>query len=186
MKQPAFTLIELIIVITIIGIIIGFIIIDFSSSMQRQEMAIAGDQAIAMMQQSGVEVQSGKTNGDLFLCEGAYLKLGYEPKFAFSTFDALSNDCDFSGLRTETYGVSSNKVHVSAMQVGGLEVDELWALFKPPDAKIEFYSATGERLSNDALITLEHKNNKDLSLNFSISAMSNRTILKAETNAVYE
>ena len=70
-KHPAFTLLELLLVITIIGVLVSILILDFVGVKQRQQLSLMADQSVAMLQQARADVQAGKvrsetdTNGDV-------------------------------------------------------------------------------------------------------------------------
>ena len=69
MMSPAFTLLELLLVITIIGILSATLVLDFVGVKERQELSLIADQSVAMMQQARGEVNGGKVRRETaFVC----------------------------------------------------------------------------------------------------------------------
>ncbi len=74
--RRAFTLIELLIVITIIGVLTSILILNFQGVKEKQEISLLASKSLALMQQAKADVRSGKVEANedgemIYLCEGA-------------------------------------------------------------------------------------------------------------------
>ncbi|MFA4815038.1 MAG: prepilin-type N-terminal cleavage/methylation domain-containing protein [Candidatus Gracilibacteria bacterium] len=183
MKKSAFTLLELLIVITIIGVLTSVLVLDFVGVKQRQELSLMADQSVAMLQQARGEVGAGKIRGGIFLCEGAFFEKGEAPLFAIADYDVASESC--SNFETEFYGLSTGGAFVSTITVGDIETESVWALYSPPEGKVIFFSdETGatEVLSGDGIVHFGHGTAVDLDLSIEISSITNLVTLSLGTN----
>ncbi len=179
-KHPAFTLLELLLVITIIGVLVSILILDFVGVKQRQQLSLMADQSVAMLQQARADVQAGKvrsetdTNGDvqkIYLCEGAYFEEGSAPLWVVGDYDPAASTCDFPNLKTEHYGLSTGEAHSDLITVGGQEYPSLYVLYSPPGGEMVFYSGASV-LTGDASIHYSHSSALDLDLSLEISALT--------------
>ncbi len=159
-KKSAFTLIEVLIVITIIGILTSILILNFQGIKEKQEIALLADKSLALMQQAKADVRSGKVttneDGDVsYLCEGALFTVGEQPQFV--TAPSLGSEaCDFDALTFEDYGIHSGSASVGSIEVEGQEPDVLLALFVAPSGALVLYSETGSTsYSGDAELRFE-------------------------------
>lgn len=172
-SKEAFTLIEMLIVITIIGILTVMVALDFNSSRQRQSLALLAEQSLAILQQGHAEVNSGLYEEEFLLCKGAYFRVGEVPLLAKGIFDG--EEC--IELETESYGFSPLDANVAKIEIGGLTVEETWALFIPPDGRVAFYSSLGDNNVGNALIEFQHSSQEDLSISLAISYLTNQVSL---------
>lgn len=187
MKQPAFTLLELLLVITIISILSVSLVVDFAGVKQRQELALIADQSVAMMQQARGEVGGGKVRRETaddgtvettFLCEGAYFEEGEAPLFVRG--DYVEGVCE--NFETESYGMPSGGAFAAAITVNEMPVSELWALYSPPDGDMVFYTENGQATDGDAVVHFEHNNAVDMDLSVIISPVTNLATLSLGTD----
>lgn len=185
MKKPAFTLLELLIVITIIGVLTSILILDFVGVKQRQELSLMADQAVAMLQQARGEVSAGKvktvteTDGTetvTFLCEGAFFEDGGAPLFAVADYDEENAVC--SNFTKEHYGLSTGGAFATDLTVGDIEgYDALWVFYSPPEGDVVFFSESEEVLSGSASVHFDHSTAVDLDLSIDISSVTNLVTL---------
>ncbi len=187
MAAPGFTLLELLLVITIIGVLSATLVLDFAGVKQRQELALIADQSVAMMQQARGEVGGGKVRREtaedgtvetIFLCEGAYFEKGKAPLFVRG--DYVGGACE--NFETESYGMPSGGAFASAIAVAELPVSKLWVLYSPPDGELVFYTENGEATTGDAVVHFEHKNELDMDLSVIISPVTNLATLSLGTD----
>ena len=177
---PAFTLLELLLVITIIGVLVSILILDFVGVKHRQELSLMADQSVAMLQQARGDVQAGKvrsetdTNGDpqkIYLCEGAYFEVDAAPLWVVGDYDAAAGTCDFPNLQTEHYGLSTGEAYSDLIAVGGQEYPSLYVLYSPPGGEMVLYSGSSV-LTGDTSIHYSHTTELDLNISLEISALT--------------
>ena len=181
--QPAFTLLELLIVITIIGVLTSILVLNFVGVRQRQELTLMVDQAVAMLQQTRAEVSSGKvritTDADgnevaTFLCEGAYFEVESAPLLVYGEYDSETDTC--TAFETELYGLSTGGARVDEITVDGASMTNLYVLYLPPEGNVTFYS-DGTSMAGDATIHFDHAAELDLDLSVTVSSQTNLVTL---------
>lgn len=180
MKKPAFTLLELLIVITIIGVLTSFLVLNFVGVKQRQELSLMADQAVASLQQARSEVSSGKVRTELasdgtesvyYLCEGAFFEVGRAPLFARADYDETAQNCDAASFVAEHYGLSTGDAHVDEISLDGLNVDGAWIFYSPPDGDLVFFNEEGTlQAGGDAFVHFNHAAAQDLDLSITASS----------------
>lgn len=188
MKKSAFTLLELLIVITIIGVLTSILILDFVGVKQRQELSLMADQTVAMLQQARGEVGAGKVKRETettgtettetvtFLCEGAFFEEGEAPLFAVADYDEENAVC--SNFTAEHYGLSTGGAFTTDITVGDIEgYDAVWVFYSPPEGDVVFFSESEEVLSGSASIHFDHSTPVDLDLSVEISSVTNLVTL---------
>lgn len=176
MKAPAFTIIELLIVISIIGILAGVASLDFQNARQAQAMNLAQKQITALFQQGRAEVAAGRFDEGGVQCLGAYLEEDGIIERAVANFNAEIGLCE--GLSRQIFGRPNPEVIASELTVGTVPVDALWAFYVPPNGDLKFYSTLieDEELSGSLVIVLKHKRNEELEKTLEISPLT-QTIL---------
>jgi type II secretory pathway pseudopilin PulG len=176
MKHDAFTLLELLVVITIIMVLVGFLIVDFNAARRFQELDISAQQTLAMMEQSRASVDSGRVQDDFYLCMGGYFEQGEQPSFAQTTFDAETETCDLDTLEESTYGLIQGSVAIENIDMDR-EHGQIFALFVPPEANLVFYNSSGQTYVGDGTMTLVHTRDDELSHSLNFSATTNQVTL---------
>ncbi len=171
--MKAFTLIEMLIVITIIGILTVMVSLDFNSSRQRQSLGLLAEQSLAILQQGQAEVNSGAFEEEFLLCKGAFFEVGEVPLLAKGIFDG--EEC--IDLVTESYGFSPADANVVEIDIGSFKAREAWALFIPPDGRVAFYDGLGENIVGNGIIEFQHSSQEDLSVSLAISHLTNQVSL---------
>lgn len=143
-QRPAFTLIELLIVISIMGILSAAILLNFSGARDRQQLSILADKSVAMLQVAQSDVRSGKYDSATgqYFCEGAHFVEQAEPLFVTMPYDSANGICDFTAKTEEDYGLATAPAVVDVITVGETEEPEFYALYVPPDGVLSFYSDT--------------------------------------------
>ncbi len=152
MKQSAFTLLEVLVVITIIGILSVALLLNTQGIRERQQIALLGDQSVAMLQQARAEVRAGIFDSEAqnALCEGALFETGTVTQWVLAPYSLENAACDWAELDTEDYGVSVGTAVVTQIQVDTVDKDLLYALYSPPYGDLVFYSENGESLDGEA------------------------------------
>ncbi len=170
-EKPAFTLIELLIVITIIGVLTGFLVMDFTGAKQRQELSTLADQALALLQQTQAEVAAGKVGEDELLCEGAYFEVD-------GGFQMVTDEgCDSTDVMLENYGILTGEAKVSEIMVGSDSLDDVYVMYIPPEGDVEFNSGAND---GDAEITFVHPSLEDSEIVLTINSTTNKVALSNE------
>lgn len=178
--RQAFTLIEVLVVITIIGILTSILVLNFQGVKEKQEIALLADKSLALMQQAKADVRSGKVMlndaGDAtYLCEGALFTLGEQPQFVTTPY-LSSEECDFESLLFEDYGLNSGSASVGSIEVDGQEPESILALFVPPAGALMLYSEDGAlTYSGDAELRFE-------SATYSVDQTQTATVLQLSQN----
>lgn len=147
MKKAAFTLLEVLVVITIVGVLTSILILNFQGVREKQGLALLADKSLALLQQTKAEVSSGKVEADAsgerrFVCEGALFEVGAQPKLV-TVPSSEAETCDFSQLRFENYGLDAGSVYVGSIELGSETPDAILALFIPPSGDLVLYNETG-------------------------------------------
>lgn len=155
MKRRAFTLLEVLVVITIIGVLTSLLVLNFQGVKERQELALLADKSLALLQQAKAEVRSGRvvTAADgavSYLCEGAYFKPGGQVEFAAAPFVAKAAACDFDALELEDYALTTGAAAVDSVLIDGIEEKAVLVLFVPPEAELQLFDNKGNELGTEA------------------------------------
>ena len=180
-KSKAFTLIELLIVMCIMGILSAAILLNFTGARERQQLSILADKSVAMLQVAQQDVRSGKYDSATgqYFCEGALFAQDAEPLFVSLPYDTATGACDFGAVTEENYGLGTAPAVVETITVGSGEVAELYALYLPPDADFVFYDASGTAQSGDGLVTFTSGGGSETySISLNLSALTGIASLK--------
>lgn len=177
---PAFTLLELLVVITIIGVLTSILILDFVGVRERQQVSLLADQSVAVLQQTRGDVQGGKVRTEtasdgseekIFLCEGAFFEEENGVLLATADYDAATGACDWTTLETEFYGLSTGDAFVESVSVNSATVNSLYVMYTPPEGTLVLYTDGGET-SGDVLLTFNHSSEVELDISVSVSSMT--------------
>jgi prepilin-type N-terminal cleavage/methylation domain-containing protein len=154
MKKPAFTVVELLVVVTILAILVTFVTVDFRVARRQQSITLLTEQTLAMLQQAQREVASGKVDGEFWLCQGAFFAVDGLPEFAQAAYDGDLGECrDFESSLS---GLSSaSQVRTESIEVGGSALDEAWVFFIPPRGEFVFYDVNSQPYVGDAFVHFE-------------------------------
>jgi prepilin-type N-terminal cleavage/methylation domain-containing protein len=176
--KDAFTLVELLLVITIIGVLTATVMVDFRDAKERREVSVLADQSLALLQQTHANIRSGKVEGEDYLCEGGYFELGKVPEVASMPY--IDGECDFSQVSREGFGLYPGSAELGLASVGGVQLDVLWMLFEPPDGDISFYDWAGSDYIGDGKLEFTHPGDEALRIALSISHLTNQATLTVE------
>ena len=169
----AFTIVEFLIVITIVSVLSGAIFLDFRRANQRQAVSLVTDQSLLMVQQAQAEVAAGKSEDGRLICEGAYFEVGSVPQKAKAAFD--QNCFDFIA---RDFGFEADGGVVDSIVIGGTSLEHVWIYFLPPDGRITFYDSTRDRYAGEAVITFAHENNDKHQLELRISQLTDQVYVE--------
>ncbi len=171
MKRPAFTLIELILVMTLIGIFVSLVALDFGSARKRQELNVVSEQMLALLQQSSAQVRAGHTQEGELLCEGVYAKQGSLLFSARAPFLPEEGTCGTP--ITEAYGSTSSSVFLRNLSVGEVPMEAVWIFFVPPDGHVLITNQAQENpLIGTALLEFTHSRDEALSRSLELDPLS--------------
>lgn len=152
MRLKAFTLVEIIIVITIIGVLTAIGVVSYAGLVENQRLSMFGKDILASAQRARAEVSSGKMENDKLLCMGLYFEEGGAPKKILTDFDAENNRCDF---KTEIFTDMDQKapnLTIDKIEVGEVPAGPIKILFVPPDGHYEVYAEDEEMLSGSPVV----------------------------------
>ena len=175
MKTKAFTLIEIIIVITIIGIITAVAVLSYRGAYERQQVSVFSKDLLATAQHAKAEVKAGKKDADGLLCEGIYFEVDAVPQKVSMKYVDPENDgvwgCEFPGT-TENLDQSSKNI---------LPVDlsnAVTLLFVPPSGSALIYDESNSLLSGTLLVEFERVNYSDLNFDFGVELDTDRIYIE--------
>jgi len=182
MKHDGFTLIEVIVVITIITLLVGFLVVDFNGARRNQELNLTVQQTLALMEQSRANVDSGRVEEeDDYLCLGGYFELDEVPQLVKMDFDPVLESCDFDTHEESVYGTVQGSAVVGSIDIDQSQ-DKIWAMFVPPEADLVFYSNQGSFVG-DGSVSLYHTGNEEMLRFLNFSSLTNQVSLAdAETS----
>jgi len=151
-KKPAFTLLELLIVITIVGLLTSVLVFNFRGVKERQEVLNMADQTVAMLQTARADVRAGKiTEGGIYVCEGAFFTTLEKPFFVVTEYNS-DEGCKIEDALKSSYGISSGSAYVDSILLDLADVSPAYVLFAPPEAQVYFYNESGLLSSENANI----------------------------------
>jgi prepilin-type N-terminal cleavage/methylation domain-containing protein len=182
MMQRAFTLIELLIVITIIGLFSVGVFVNFRGAGERQAVANITEQAVGLLQQTQAEVRSGRVSvdddfdfsdledleegetllGD-WICEGAFFELGGRLLSAEAIYDLEEEECGEAEFTD--YGIQAN-ADITNLNVGSVDVERLLVWFLPPSGEVSFFASENKgalrAYNGDAILEFGLDNDEEI------------------------
>ncbi len=147
MRYKAFTLVEIIIVITIIGVLTSIGLVSYGGLIEKQRLIMFGKDLLASAQRARAEVASGKMEDDKLLCAGLYFEEGGAPKKILTGFDAENNRCDSTTEIFTDMDQKAPNLMIDNIEVGGVAAGPIRILFVPPDGHYEVYADDEEMLA---------------------------------------
>jgi prepilin-type N-terminal cleavage/methylation domain-containing protein len=163
MRPPrAFTLIELIVVMTIISLLSAFAMVDYGTSIKKARLQVATEEVILILQDAGVRAQSSPDG--VAKCFTLNVPMGGEP--ILSSY-AWNDGCSFpgglaDGDLTEEEDLDWEKISIMKMEGDGAEItDDLWFVFVPPDGDIVVYDEHGSFSVSTVDVTIVYNNSTE-------------------------
>ncbi len=152
----AFTLIEMLVVIAIIGMLAVVAVMSFSSATRTAKLDIASDMLVSLFKQQQSLTKSGRGVGqdeqprcygliiDSKAAPGNQVKSLNVPYYAIKGNEAdLCDIADSASLANAINYDAMSDVKIANMTVGTTSKDKLMVFFKPPFAKTLFYDNSG-------------------------------------------
>ena len=171
MKSKAFTLIEIIIVITIIGIITAIAILSYRGAYERQQVSVFSKDLLATAQHAKSAVKSGKKDDAGLLCEGIYFVTGEIPQKISMNY--VEGACAFPG-ELSNLDQSSTNILVNSINLA----DSITLLFVPPSGSGLVYDSNNQLLSGAPIVEFAHVNYSDLNFNFGVDLDTDRIYIE--------
>lgn len=140
-SRSGFTLIELIIVFTIIGLLAVLAMGSFGAARKQARLDIAADSLATLIKEQQGKTQSGRQVGDVPSCYGVvFQKLAPYVQTVALPYRAIANDstakadyCDATGTPTLTPFESFTKdFQVQSLEQGSAKLEKLVVMFKSP------------------------------------------------------
>ena len=148
MRPPqAFTLVELLVVMTIIAILAVVALVDYGTSVKKARLQIATEQVVVLLENAGVSAQTNIEAETQSNCWAVLLEAATEPSLYKIPYD---DGCDTSVSNFEE-DQSLNWVNQLAINeltyvttdsygtAGGGTLSSIWIVFAPPDGDISVY-----------------------------------------------
>ncbi len=181
MKTKAFTLIEIIIVITIIGIITAVAVLSYRGAYERQQVSVFSKDLLATAQHAKAEVKAGKKDADGLLCEGIYFEVDAVPqKVSMSYVEDPDSagvwKCDLANPNNSDLDQSSKNILVDAITVADTTAGPITLLFVPPSGEMKVYDPND--LTGDLLVIFHRDNYDDLDFDFGVESGADRIYVK--------
>lgn len=149
MKKKAFTLIEIIIVVTIIAILTSMAVLAYRGSIERQELMVFKKNLIASAQQARTQVAAGIQNDGILQCLG--ISFAEEEVPQKIEMDFSDGACDFT---TANYAkLEDTNLKISPVN---MTISPLFLLFVPPSGEMNFYDENANFLSEDLSLEFLH------------------------------
>ncbi len=136
MRPPkAFTLVELIVVMTVIALLSAVAMIDYSTSVKKARLQVATEELILLLQDGGVRAQAEPKCWVLSLSDN-----NSSPVLGSYSW---SDGCGVPTMEEEAEDLNWVKVGISGITAqtatGETILSEAWIVFSPPDGDISVY-----------------------------------------------
>lgn len=168
MKSKAFTLIEIIIVITIVGILTTIAILSYQGAYERQQVSVFSKNLLSTAQHAKAEVEAGKKDEAGLLCEGISFVVGEIPQKI--TMNYVDGACDVDTEVLVNVEQSSPNILVTSINLA----DSIKLLFVPPSGAMEVYGP--DLLSGEPIVEFAHTNYSDF--NFGVDLDTDRIYIE--------
>ena len=174
-RRPAFTLIEILIVIFIIGILAVVAISSYGAARQRAKADLIADTLLNTIKEQQNAAQSGQ--GTVPLCYGVYFDANSQPQVQTVTapYQSISTDqmsadyCDMNNKNLQDFTALENFT-ITDVNAFGTSQNSYLIMFKPPQA-----SVVGGDLNTPQ--SLEAQSNSMITISFqSADGLEKRTI----------
>ena len=142
-NKKAFTLVEMLIVITILSILAFAAVSSYSIARQRAQMDLAADGLVSTLKQQRELAKSGKAVNGKTLCYGLLFQTGEEPYVQYlqapyvAVGDFGADYCDMDYVEEKPYLLLEG-FEISEVLRDGSEQEILPIIFKPPAANVSF------------------------------------------------
>lgn len=162
MSPPkAFTLIELIVVMTIIAMLSAFAMIDYGMSVKKARLQVATEEFMSMLQDGGVQAQSSP-DGEA-KCLALKVTVGDAPILGSY---AWADGCAAPSISETERDLNWEKVAIKSISVETISVpisisDSLWFVFSPPDGDITVYKDGSVLGAQSVEVALSYNNSDE-------------------------
>ncbi len=155
MRPPkAFTLIELIVVMTVIALLSAVAMIDYGMSVKKARLQVATEELGLLFEDAGVRTQSQMGSEGVAKCWLIEVPIGAAPVLNSVEWN---DGCSFSAA-IEEENLAWDKVEILKTSTG----DSLWFMFSPPDGDISVYNDSGSIITESPLqITLSYNGSSE-------------------------
>ena len=164
-ERPAFTIVEMLLSITLMAVLTAAVTIDFGSLSRRAKLNTVRMRLEATIQQARLSVQSGAALEGQPLCVGLQLSSDVLSQVEFH-WDTPTGTCDLSTVLVAN-SLMVSPLTLSTLQVGGLPIDTVYLLFTPPLATRHILDSSGQDLSGTVDFSIVYPDtelHQDLSL----------------------
>lgn len=158
MRPPkAFTLIELIVVMTIIAMLSAFAMIDYGTSVKKARLNIATEEFVSMLQDGVVQAQSNP-DGEA-KCLALKVQVGGVPVLGSY---AWTGGCGAPSISETLKEPNWEKVTVKEITADTVSVDDtLWFAISPPDGDIIVYKDGAVLSAESVEVVLSYNNSTE-------------------------
>ncbi|MBT5016170.1 type II secretion system protein [Candidatus Peregrinibacteria bacterium] len=185
MSPPkAFTLVELIVVMTVIALLSAVAMIDYGTSVKKARLQVATEELILLLEDGGVRARTNP-NGEA-QCWVLEVPVGSSPVLWTALWDNTNNECDLSTTTMEaTEFLDWAKVIISEVTVDPDDSQTpissiLWFVFGPPDGDIELYQGTSWEVVDESVVDI------DISYGVTDEEIFNKTVRATTITSSFE
>jgi prepilin-type N-terminal cleavage/methylation domain-containing protein len=179
MMKRGFTLVEMLVVITIIGMLAFLGVSSYGAAQKQARLELAADNVVSLLKEQQGLAKSGRVGlSGSAKCYGVRLLINNAPKVVEADYFAVQgNKADFCNIDNETERplIQELDVVVSNLKQGFIDKDDLTIMFKPPSAKVVVYSGKNE-------ISIGSEN--EAQIDFSISILNREGEKKISIHAL--
>jgi prepilin-type N-terminal cleavage/methylation domain-containing protein len=153
-KRAAFTLIEILIVIMIVGVMTILVIANFGVTRQRARMELVADTIVTTIKQQQNLAKSGRglspqCYGVFFDAENSEVMLITAPYISINIGEDYADYCDMKSKDTTESKISVlENFKIAGIDAFNKQVNSYLIMFRPPEANI----SVGETLENPTIL----------------------------------